>query len=280
MSQTTETPRTTARAAVGSAPEPGVGRRTISILWRPTVYLPVMNLLLVLVVWEIVGRQIDPLLFAPPTAVFAAFGDLIGSGVLLSATLTTMNALTVGFLLSVGFGIPVGVILGRNDTLRRVVDPYLDAIYATPRVVIVPIIVLWFGVGYQGRLFLIFIGTTIPIIVSTAVGVRNARPDLMEVARSFGASGRQTVRHVQLPGAVPYVAAGLRIAAERAVVGVVIGEIFLELTGLGGLIQVSAQGFDVPEMLCAVVMIAMVGTIFISLLDALERRFSSWKTQG
>jgi ABC-type nitrate/sulfonate/bicarbonate transport system permease component len=264
----------------GRPPSPGGGRRALKMVTRPTVYLPLLNLLLFLVVWEVVGRQIDPLLFAPPTSVFGAFGGLIESGVLWSATLTTLNALVVGFLISVGFGIPFGIVLGRADVLRRVIDPYLDAIYATPRVVIVPIIVLWFGVGYSGRLFLIFIGATIPIIVSTAVGVRNARPDLMEVAASFGATSQQTVRHVQLPGAVPYVAAGLRIAAERAVVGVVIGEIFLELTGLGGLIQVSAQSFDVPEMLCAVLVIAAIGTVFMGLLDLLEKRFSSWKTHG
>jgi ABC-type nitrate/sulfonate/bicarbonate transport system permease component len=264
----------------GGGPPPSGGRRALNVATRPTVYLPLLNLLLFLLVWEIVGRQIDPLLFAPPSTVFAAFGGLLESGELLSATATTLNALVVGFLISVGVGIPVGIVLGRADVLRRVVDPYLDAIYATPRVVIVPIIVLWFGVGYTGRLFLIFIGATIPIIVSTAVGVRNARPDLMEVAYSFGANPQQTVRHVQLPGAVPYVTAGLRIAAERAVVGVVIGEIFLELTGLGGLIQVNAQAFDVPEMLCAVIVIAAIGTAFMGLLDLLEKHFSSWKAQG
>ena len=113
------------------------------------------------------------------------------------------------------------------------------------------------------RLFLIFIGTTIPIIVSTAVGIRDSRRDLVDVATSFGAGPRQIVRHVQLPGAVPYVAAGLRIAAERAVVGVVIGEIFLELTGLGGLIQISAQSFDVPEVLVAVTTVAVIGAAFM-----------------
>lgn len=258
-------------------PSPGPVQRLINMGTRKTVYFPVLAIIVFLILWEVVARRIDPLLFAPPTLVVQAFVDLVASGTLITATLITLNALIVGFLLSVAVGIPVGVLMGRRATVAKVLDPYLDAIYATPRVVIVPLLVLWFGVGYSARIFLIFIGTTIPIIVSTAVGVRDARRDLIEVARSFGADAKQVIRHVQLPGAVPYVAAGLRIAAERAVVGVVIGEIFLELTGLGGLIQISAQGFDIAEVLCAVMVVALIGTIFIGGLDALERRVSAWK---
>jgi ABC-type nitrate/sulfonate/bicarbonate transport system permease component len=269
-------------AAPGGATPPPRGRAAslAMTVTKPTVYFPIIALTLFLFAWEYVGNQIDPLLFAPPTAVFTAFGELIASGELFRASLITLNALIVGFLLSAAVGIPVGVLMGRRAVVGKVLDPYLDAIYATPRVVIVPLIVLWFGVGYSARIFLIFIGTTIPIIVSTAVGVRNSRRDLIEVAQSFGADAQQVIRHVQLPGAVPYVAAGLRIAAERAVVGVVIGEIFLELTGLGGLIQIRAQAFDVPEVLVAVVVIATIGTGFIGLLDALERRVSAWKGDG
>lgn len=256
---------------------PGPLRRLMVMSARPTVYFPILALGVFIGLWEIVGRQIDPLLFAPPTALARAFTELVASGELFRATLTTLNALIVGYLLSIAVGIPVGVLMGRHRTIGKVLDPYLDAIYATPRVVIVPLLVLWFGVGYTARLFLIFIGTTIPIIVSTAVGVRDSRRDLVEVAISFGADAKQMVRHVQLPGAVPYVAAGLRIAAERAVVGVIIGEIFLELTGLGGIIQVRAQRFDVPEVVVAVVVVALIGTAFIGGLDVLERRVSAWK---
>lgn len=267
----------TGSAAQRNPSPPGVLQRAMAMGSRPTVYFPILALAVFLVMWEIVGSQIDPLLFAPPSSVAGAFVGLLASGALLSATLTTLNALIVGYLLSVAVGIPVGILMGRRATVGRVLDPYLDAIYATPRVVIVPLLILWFGVGYSARLFLIFIGTTIPIIVSTAVGIRDSRRDLVDVATSFGAGPRQIVRHVQLPGAVPYVAAGLRIAAERAVVGVVIGEIFLELTGLGGLIQISAQSFDVPEVLVAVTTVAVIGTIFISGLDVLENRVSAWK---
>lgn len=255
-------------------------RRLATIVRRPTVVLPALNLAVFFAVWEWVGRQIDPILFAPPSRVVGVFGQLIASGELPAATVETVNTLAVGYALSVAVALPGGILIARRPVLGRVLDPYLDAIYATPRVVIVPLVILWFGVGYNGRLFLIFLGTVIPIIVSTAVGVRDARPDLVEVAHSFGASGPQVVRHVQLPAAVPFVASGLRIGAERAVVGVVVGEIFLELTGIGGLIQLNAVRFRTAEVLSGVVVIAFIGIVFIGLLDLLERRVSPWRATG
>jgi NitT/TauT family transport system permease protein len=167
--------------------------------------------------------------------------------------------------------------LGRRSTLSRLLEPYVDAVYATPRVVIVPLVIIWFGVGYVGRVFLIWLGTVIPIILNTAIGVRNARPDLVEVARSMGASERDLIRHVIMPASVPYVVAGLRIGAGRALVGVIVAEIFLDLTGLGGIIQTESQYFRTANMLAAVIVVAALGAIIIGSLGGLERRFQSWK---
>lgn len=249
--------------------------------WRdPDRVLPTAAVLVFLLTWELLGRASDPILFAPPTRVAGAFYDLTASGRLPRAMLITLNAFTVGFLLSVVVGIPFGVLLGRLPRFSRVVEPYVDAIYATPRVVIVPLIILWFGVGYTGRVFLIWLGTVIPIILNTAVGVRNSRPDLIEVAKSFGTNERDLVRHVILPGAVPYVIAGLKIAAGRALIGVVIAEIFLDLTGVGGIIQTEASFFRVAPMLAGVVVFGAFGTVLLSAMDRLERRFSAWKGHG
>jgi len=244
---------------------------------RPQVFLPLLSLVVFLSLWEIVGRSVDPLLFAPPSRAAGAFVELVQSGALLQATLTTLNALVVGYLLAILAGIPLGVVLARAKMIGDMLDPYLYGIFATPRVVIVPLIIVWFGVGYTGRLFLIFLWSMIAIATGTANGVRNARPDLVEVATSYGAKRSQLVRHVLLPGAVPFVVSGLRIGAERAVVGAIIGEMFLELTGLGGLIQISATEFETARMLVGVATIAVIGTLLISGLDVLEQRVSSWK---
>lgn len=249
--------------------------------WRdPDRILPTLAVVVFLAVWEVAGRAANPILFAPPTRVLAALADLTASGRLPRALWITLNAFTVGFVASVVVGIPFGTVLGRLPRLSRVVEPYVDAIYATPRVVIVPLIILWFGVGYTGRVFLIWLGTVIPIILNTAVGVRNSRPDLIEVAKSFGINERDLVRHVILPGAVPYVIAGLKIAAGRALIGVVIAEIFLDLTGVGGIIQMESSFFRVAPMLAGVVVFGVLGTLLLSTMDKLERRFSAWKGHG
>lgn len=249
-------------------------RRT---LWRPEIYLPVLAAVVFLSVWEAVGRAMDPILFSPPSRVAEEFVFLTRSGRLPRAFLTTMNALLVGYGLSVVVGLVVGIALGRSRLLARVLEPYIDAVYATPRVVIVPLVILWFGVGYVGRVFIIWLGTVIPIMINTAIGIRNARPDLVEVAKSFGANERELALHVTLPGSVPYIVAGLRIAAGRALVGVIVAEIFLNLTGLGGIIQTEAQFFRTARMLAAVVVVGFMGAVFIGALGALERYFESWR---
>lgn len=246
-------------------------------LAQPRVWLPLLSLVLVLGGWEVIGRSINPLLFAPPSEVLRQFGVLINSGELWAAAQITMTALFAGFFLAVVVGIPFGIIMGVWPRFGDILQPYLYAIFSTPRVVVVPLIVVWFGIGFEARLFLVFFWAAIAISVNTAQGVRHARPDLVEVARSFKATRLQLARHVLIPGAIPFVLAGLRIGAERAIVGVIIGEMFLQIVGLGGIITQGSSDLLPAKMLCAVVVIASMGTIIVTALDMLEKRFQSWK---
>lgn len=246
-------------------------------LMQPRYWLPFLSLVFVLGGWELVGRSINPLLFAPPSEVLKQFQEMIASGELVAAAKVTMQALFLGYALAVIVGIPFGIVIGVWERFGDILQPYLYAIFSTPRVVVIPLIVVWFGIGFEARLFLVFFWAAIAISVNTAQGVRNARPDLVEVARSFQVSRVQLARHVLIPGAVPFVLAGLRIGAERAIVGVIIGEMFLQIVGLGGVITQGSSDLLPAKMLCAVVVIAVMGTIIVTALDMLERRFQSWK---
>ncbi|MBX2880327.1 MAG: ABC transporter permease [Granulosicoccus sp.] len=246
----------------------------------PAVYLPVISLVIVFGGWELVGRSINPLLFAPPSAVIAMFGELIASGELQAAAKITMQALFLGYFLAVIVGIPFGILMGAVPRFGDVLQPYLYAIFSTPRVVVVPLIIVWFGIGFEARLFLVFFWTAIAISVNTAQGVRHARPDLVEVARSFQASRVQMARHVLIPGAVPFVISGLRIGAERAIVGVIIGEMFLQIVGLGGIITTASSELLPAKMLCAVAVIAVLGTVIVTALDHFEKRFQNWRVES
>lgn len=262
-------------------PEHGVASSAVRAVGiSPLTFLPFAALAVFLIVWEIVGRAMNPLLFAPPSEVADAAVELVVSGRLQQAFVVTLWALAVGLALSIVSGLPFGIALGRLPKLARVAEPYIDAIYATPRVVLTPLIILWLGIGFSGRVFIIWIGAVIPLILSTAIGVRQARPDLVEVAQSFQASERQLIRHVIMPAAVPYVLAGLRIAVGRALIGVVIAEMFLDLTGVGGMIREEAARFRVPEALTGILVFALLGTLLIGAVGWLEKRFSTWKGEG
>ena len=249
----------------------------IDKLIRPSVFLPLVSLVVVFGGWEIVGRSINPLLFAPPSEVLRQFGELLQTGELQDAAMGTVRALFLGYFLAVIVGIPFGIIMGAWTRFGDILQPYLYAIFATPRVVLVPLIVVWVGSGFEARLFLVFFWSMIAISVNTAQGVRHARPDLVEVARSFQATRLQMARHVLIPGAIPFVVSGLRIGAERAIVGVIIGEMFLQIVGLGGVITKGSQELLPAKMLCAVAVIAVLGTIIVTALDTVEKRFQDWK---
>lgn len=246
-------------------------------LARPGISLPVVVAIVFLAGWEVYGRLSNPILFSPPTRVVSAFAHIASTGALWTMLMQTLNTLIVGWVLSVVIGIGLGILLGRRSTLSRVLEPYLDAIYATPRVVIIPLVIVWFGTGYAGRLFVVWIGTVIPIAINTAIGVRNARRDLVEVATSFGASERQLVRHVIIPGSVPYILAGLRIGAGRALLGVVIAEMFLNQTGVGGFIDTQGAFFHTAPMLAGVLVFSILGVLMMGSLTWVENRFSAWK---
>jgi NitT/TauT family transport system permease protein len=257
---------------------------------QPEVYLPVLTVVVFLGIWEILGTIINPILFAPPSRIAVAAVDLITEGApsmggggqtvrLHELFLVTLNGLMVGFGLSIVAGLIVGVVLGRQPTLARVTEPYIFAVYSTPRVVLTPLIVMWFGLGYNGRIFMVWIGAVIPIIVNTAIGVRHARPDLEEVGRSFNLTERQLLRHVILPSAVPYVLAGLRIAAGRAMIGIVIAEMFLNLAGLGGFIRFEGARLRTANAFVAVMVLGIMGAVLISSLGLLENKFAAWKKE-
>lgn len=257
----------------------GVSGRGRLSAWAGAL-LPAAAFVVFLIAWEVAGRLANPILFAPPSRVADAFVELTASGRLPQALLVSLQSLAAGFVLALVSGLAIGIVLGLHPTLARAVEPYIDAVYATPRVVMIPLVILWFGVGFWGRLFIIWIGGVVPIILNTAIGVRNARQDLIEVARSFQATDRQLVRHVILPGAVPYVIGGLRIAAGRLLLGVVIAEIFLDLTGVGGLIQTESAYFRIDNMLVGVLVFAVLGVLMMWAFDLLERHFSGWKSKG
>jgi sulfonate transport system permease protein len=234
------------------------------------------SLLIVLAIWEVYGRRVNKALFAPPTAVLAAGIDMIGSGELWSYLRGSLQVLVIGFAFALLLGIPLGVAMARSRVIRFALDWYIDAFNSTPNVALVPLITLIFGLDVTAKVIVVFISSVFAIVVNTEQGVRNVDRRLLEVAQSFRSSERQLWGDVVIPSALPYIAAGLRLAVGRALVGMVVAEFFTSITGLGYLIMRYNNSFQPDHLLVPVVVVMALGIVLTTITRGLERHIAPW----
>jgi len=249
--------------------------RATSTVWRDRV-IQLTSLVVVLVVWEIYGRSVNPILFTYPTAVAQAAVGSITSGELwkyLSASLVT---LAIGLGLSIVVGIPLGLLMARFHIVDTVLETYINALNATPTVAYAPLITLWFGFDTTAKVVIVFLFTIFSIILNTYQGVKNVERNLLEVARSFCASERQLWGDVMLPSALPYILVGLRLAIGRGLVGMVIADILTAISGISYLLILYANSFQTAKLFVPILTLMMLGTTLTWLLKVLEVRLTPW----
>jgi NitT/TauT family transport system permease protein len=237
------------------------------------------SLILALGVWELVGRLIltSKLMFAPFSAVMVSLAKLWATGELERHMLVSFTALGIGFLIAAVVGIAIGSLIAVSKAVGEHLDPLINALYATPLVALSPILILAFGIGPASKVAIVFLLAVFPILINTTSGITSADESLIEAARSFGASRGEIFRFVLLPSALPFIVAGLRLGIGRGLVGIFIGELFGAREGLGYLISISGQTFDVPGMFVGVLVLAVAGVICTAALQYLERRIAPWR---
>lgn len=228
--------------------------------------------------WEYVGRNGNPLILPPPSMVLAAFIDIVVTGRLWEALAPSLQLLVVGFIVALVVGLVLGVVVGRSRTADLTLSPYLSALYATPDIALVPIILVWFGFGFSGRVVVVFISAIFPILYNVSAGVRQAPEDLIDVAKAFGAGRMRILFQVILPSALPYIMAGVRLSVGRAVVGMAVAEVYLRLGGIGGLIFAYGSRFVTDYLIASILILPILGIGLTRLLAYLERRIAPWKT--
>jgi NitT/TauT family transport system permease protein len=239
----------------------------------------IISVLVVMVAWELIGRFVltNPLFFAPLSSVFMAGIRLWQSGELQRDIIASFSAVAYGMILAIVIGIVIGVLSGASRGFREYTESFFTALYATPLVAVAPILILWFGIGVASKIAVVFLMAVFPILISTAAGISNTDPTFIEVARSFGATRMQIIRKVMIPAAVPFVITGIRLAIGRAIVGVVVGELFGARAGLGFLIFTSGQTFDVPALFLGVLLLALAGVVLTSGMKWIEARVAGWR---
>ncbi|MFQ5894777.1 MAG: ABC transporter permease [Nitrospinota bacterium] len=235
---------------------------------------------LLLTAWEIYGRgYINPVIFTYPSAVVGAFVELVQSGKLLEASRQSVVVLTTGWVSAVAAGILLGLFMARFRVVENALDLYVNALYATPIVALVPLIINWFGFTQLARVVIVFLFAVFPVLINTIQGVKNVDEALLEVARSFCSTERQTWRDVVVPSSVPYIVAGLRLAIGRGLVGLVVAELFTSLGGLGGIIEEAANTLETDKMFVPIALLMVLGVVLTESLKQLERRFAAWKVR-
>ena len=244
------------------------------------VVIRLTSLAVVLVVWELYGRSVNPILFTYPTAVATAFEELVRSGELQAYLGQSLQVLGWGLLLSIAVGIPFGVLIARFTTVELATDLYINALYSTPMVAVVPLIVLWFGFRVPAKVVIVFLFMIFPILINTQQGVKNVDRGLLEVARSFCSTERQLWGDVILPSALPFIAAGLRLAIGRGMVGMVIAEFYTSISGLGYMIVRYANSFETEKLFVPIVVLMVLGVFLVQAAKALELWIAPWQRRG
>jgi NitT/TauT family transport system permease protein len=253
-------------------------------LWRQIepAALGTGSIVLLLVAWEVLPHLVTlgagtMMYFTTPTRVGATLWNMIVSGALWAPLGVSAAGFGIGLLFAIVAGLPLGVLLGRSRTLNAMLDPFITAFNATPRLVFLPLLMLWLGLGVWSKVVIVFIGALFPILINTYEGVRNADRLLINVVRSFGASEWDVARLVVVPNALPYIIAGLRLAIGRAVLGVVVAEFFGAEQGLGVVMVQAASRYQVDIVFAGLVVFAALSLVMTGLVQLLESRLSRWR---
>ena len=221
--------------------------------------------------------RIRPIFISSPTRVAMKVQEMFSTGEIWDHLVASGVTFGLGGLIGVLFGIPLGLAVGWYRRLRYAVEPFLSAYNATPQVVFIPLLIIWVGTGLATKVLIIAMVTFIPLTMSTMAAVKTTDPRLLKVAKSFGASDWQLFRDIILPTSLPYVLSGLRLGVGRAMVGVVVGEIYASSAGIGYLINVSGASFQTDRVFVGILVIAVVGLLLTWCIHALERRVDNWR---
>jgi NitT/TauT family transport system permease protein len=229
-----------------------------------------------LVLWEITGRGIDPVLFTTPSAVAVAAVEMIRSGELWTYLYPSLVVLLYGFTLAVIFGIGIGLLLARYWVLDVALSVYITFLYSIPSVALVPLIVLWAGYEQTAKVIILFLFAFFPMVINTYQGVKAVDPKLIEVGRAFRCNEGQLWANIVIPASLPFIVTGLRLALGRGLIGMVLADLYTALSGIGYLIARTAATYQVNRMFVPIVTLGLLGVTLTALLRLAEKYVAPW----
>jgi NitT/TauT family transport system permease protein len=231
-----------------------------------------LSFVLVMATWELLGRTLDLLMLPPISAIFAALWQFTIDGTLADQLFVSLLTLFIGMVISILLGIAIGAAMGLSRTVESALDVYVNAMMAAPMVAFVPLFILLFGLGYPTRVLTVIIFAIFPIIVNAFAGLRNIDRSTVEMARSFGATKRQLLWQVRIPGAFPYLLAGIRLGTARGVKGLINGEVLVTVVGLGGLVNQYGTAFTMDRLYAIIFFIIALALVLVRGVEWISRR--------
>jgi ABC-type nitrate/sulfonate/bicarbonate transport system permease component len=234
-------------------------------LWRLMVGI------MLIAAWQIIARLAGENFVPTPLQTLVAAVQVFSDGSVPRAALSTISVFLAGYLLSIVIAVPIGLLMGGVRAVGAALEPYMDALSAIPRVSFIPLIIIFLGLGYEAKICVVFLGAIIPILINTYVGVLNSDGDLIEMARSAGATDLQIFRKIMLPGAMPYILAGMRVGAALALINTVVAELYTAVGGLGGLLAIYGNTFRMAPYFVVVFVLGMIGLMTMQSLKFIER---------
>lgn len=242
----------------------------------------VLGGVLLLGVWLAIGSLglVSPDDISSPIRAARAGWDMASSGELWVNARASLVAFVIGLAVAIAAGVPLGLAMGWNRTFRRLSEPLIVAIYVTPYLAFLPVLVVWMGIGNTVKVAVVFVAGFVPVVVNSIAGIHNVDPLLVRVGRSLDANRLQLFVRILLPASLPSVATGVRLAVGRAVLGVVAAELYVSISGIGNLISTYGQSDETDQVVFLVVLVGVFGYLVTTLTGALEKRLAGWREQG
>jgi NitT/TauT family transport system permease protein len=240
--------------------------------------LATVTVLAFLLLWELLPRLelINPFFTSSPSRILVAAQWLFAHGFWKDIGVS-LQEFAIGMGLAVLFSLPIGLALGWYRRINAMFEPFITVLNATPRVALIPLIILWLGIGIASKIAAVFLGAFFPLVVNLMAGVKTVDDTLLKCARSFGANDGQVIKTLVMPTCVPFYIAGMRLALGRGLVGVVVGEMLASTAGIGHMMTLASSSFQMDKMFVGLILLAIFGYLLTELLKLLETKYESWR---
>jgi NitT/TauT family transport system permease protein len=234
---------------------------------------------IVLVGWElaVLAADLNPIYLPRPTRIVVSLLEMFRTGELGFDLLATLGRIFGGFGIALVFGVLLGIWMATSERVYAVSDNFIAALYPLPKVTLIPLLIIWLGTGGPFMLAISCLGAVFPIVINTVLGIRQADPGLVLAARDLGASRRQIVAKVLLPGAIPSIFAGVRLGLGVSIILVVAAEMVVGKLGLGARLYLAGQILETEQVFAVLIVLAILGIVITKAQDTIDVWLGHWR---